>query len=314
MPYGFFITDKGRELLVEAGKTESKVEITKACFGSGGNPEINRNYGITELVSQFYEKNISPDTDSYEISSVDPTQLCIHTVVPNEITGTINEIGYKDDEDNLIFYGIVKERYKEAGSKAEAYQFEYTNWLKLENVDVEKIEIITSSIEYDKFTEAANEVRQELKQVNNNVTNFVNETSSSLEDLELEIDTKVSKENDKRLLTTTEGNQIAANKTNITGLQSEISTLKTNLSTLQSNLDKKVDKETNKRLVTNSEGNQIATNKNNISSLQSNLANKVDKVSGKDLVSTSDYSNLKSRVTSLESTLNDLKTVLEKYL
>lgn len=133
---GFYITNKGRELLTNSTVTTDKVIISKACFGSGGNLISQPDKGITQLKNQIYEKPFDPDTDSYKVSGSDLSQLEIKTIVPSEVTGTINEVGYKDESDNLIIYGVVQDFEKEDG-----IEVEYDNWIKLEAGDSEKIEI-----------------------------------------------------------------------------------------------------------------------------------------------------------------------------
>ena len=178
MPYGFYITDKGRELLTASTNSESKVEITKACFGSGGSPETEKDYSITELKNQFYEKTFEPEIDSYKLSSVDPTELCIETIVPSEVSGTINEIGYKDSSDNLIIYGVVREREKLAGSDSEGYQLKYENWIKVANADIDKIEIKVQSPEVGKLTDQISQVESTVSDLESTVSGFEGSISS----------------------------------------------------------------------------------------------------------------------------------------
>lgn len=168
MPYGFFITDTGRKLIDQAIPSEKKVEITKACFGSGGDPVPDREYGITELKNQFYEKNLSPDTDTYEVDPSDPYAIYIRTIVPEDVYGTINEVGYKDSEDNLIIYGIVQERVKEQSESGGGFKIQYDNWIKLENGDVDKIEIKVVSPEYEKVEQLLEKAEKEF-----NLDNYI---------------------------------------------------------------------------------------------------------------------------------------------
>lgn len=162
MPYGFYITDKGRELIDKAIPNEQKVEITKACFGSGGNPETDREYGITDLKNQFYEKTLTPDTDTYQVDENDPYSLYIRTVVPDDVTGTINEVGYKDSEDNLIIYGVVQQRVKEQSVSGGGFKIQYDNWIKLENGDVDKIDVKVLSPEYERVDRLVESAKAEF--------------------------------------------------------------------------------------------------------------------------------------------------------
>lgn len=162
MPYGFFITDKGRELIDKAIPTESKVEIVKACFGSGGDPESPEDFSRTELNSQFYEKPLSPETDSYRVDENDPYSLFIASEVPGDVTGVFNEIGYKDSEDNLIIYGVVQERVKTPGVQGGLNKLRYENWIKLENGDTATIDIHIKTPEYEKVEELVQKAEYEF--------------------------------------------------------------------------------------------------------------------------------------------------------
>lgn len=159
MPEGFYVTDKGIELINTAVKEEKKVEINKAQFGDGGDLNGAREYGITELKSKQYEKNFDPLTDTYSVSPTDPKALLIKVVIPAEVSCTINEIGFFDTENNLIVYGNVRERQKEAGIK-----FQYENWVKFDNVDESAVEIKIVSPEFEKVETLVESTKQEFDQ------------------------------------------------------------------------------------------------------------------------------------------------------
>lgn len=162
MPIGFYVTDKGKEAIAEAIAQDTKVKISKVAIGSGGNYEEPWNYGIESLVNQFYEKPFDPETDTYEVDRDDPTQVMIASKIPNEVSGTINEIGYKDDQDNLIIYGVIRERTKVAGTEGEIERMQFNNWIKFESEEVANIQINVLSPEYqlldDKVTQAIGKV------------------------------------------------------------------------------------------------------------------------------------------------------------
>lgn len=159
--YGFFITNKGEELLGKA-LTGEKVKITKACFGSGGNHNEPYNYEITELVSQFYEKELDPVTDLVTIDPARPNQIEIITELPANVSGTINEIGYKDEADNLILYGLVQEEVKKSENND---IFHYESYIDLEQNQVESIEFNITSTDY-------NELRTLIAGLQNQINNL----------------------------------------------------------------------------------------------------------------------------------------------
>lgn len=187
MPYGFFITDTGRQLIDKAITENTKVDITTACFGSGGSPDTEPNYAITELVNSFYEKQMNPDTDDYRVDENDPYSIYIQSELPNEVTGTVNEIGYKDSQGNLVIYGIVRERVKEVGTKGGKILLQYRNWIKLENGDLDSIEIKIKSAEYEKVEQLVNETRTEftqtLERTKQELTEKLEESSNTMNDI-----------------------------------------------------------------------------------------------------------------------------------
>lgn len=168
MPYGFYITNRGRELLTSSTATTDKVTITKACFGDGGDLVSQPELGITELKNQIYEKTFEPGIDSYKVSDSDLSQLEIKTILPEEVTGTINEIGYRDDKGNLIIYGTVKELTKEQG-----VEIQYENWIKLETGDAEKIEINIISPEIEEISGLINDLTQRVGAIENDLDGFL---------------------------------------------------------------------------------------------------------------------------------------------
>lgn len=157
MGLGFFVTNKGIELINSAVATESKVEINKAKFGSGGDAVGAWNYDITDVVSQVYEKTLDPENDSYKISDTDPKALMISVTVPPEQTGTINEVGFFDTSDNLIVYGIVRELNKPEGVK-----YQYDCWVKFDNIDSSNVEIKIISSEFEKVEQLVADTKQEF--------------------------------------------------------------------------------------------------------------------------------------------------------
>lgn len=161
MPYGFYITNKGEELL---GKTlqGEKLKITKACFGSGGNHNEPFNYEIEELVEQFYEKDLNPETDLISVDPLLPNQIKIVTELPVTVSGTINEIGYKDESDNLILYGLIEEEVKSSDKKQ---IFRYENYLDLEQEEIENIEFSITSTEYDELRQLINGLQTQINNI-----------------------------------------------------------------------------------------------------------------------------------------------------
>lgn len=153
MPKGFYVTDIGRQKIAEAVVKDQKVSISKMAIGSGGDPNVDWDYGITDLKQKFYTKSFDSTTDSYMVNPDDPTEIMISAIVPNEVVGTINEIGYLDDEDNLIIYGVVREKYKFKGEKGADERILYENWIKFDIDEVDNVVINILQGDYRKLAE-----------------------------------------------------------------------------------------------------------------------------------------------------------------
>ena len=164
----FFVTNKGVELITQAVANETKVEIKKVQFGSGGDSSGEKNYDIQSLGHMEYTKDLDPITDTYEILDTVPKSLYLKTIVPAEVECTINEIGYFDTQENLIIYGIVRELNKEKGLK-----HQYDNYVKFENIDTAGVEIVIISPEYEKVEQLVETTKEEFDQK-------LSEASSSL--------------------------------------------------------------------------------------------------------------------------------------
>lgn len=168
MAESFFVTNKGVELITQAIANETKVDIKKVQFGSGGDSASEPNYDIQSLGHMEYSKDLDPITDTYEILDTVPKSLYLKTIVPAEVECTINEIGYFDTQENLIIYGIVRELKKERGLK-----HEYDNYVKFENIDTAGVEIVIISPEYEKVEQLVETTKEEFDQK-------LSEASSSL--------------------------------------------------------------------------------------------------------------------------------------
>lgn len=178
MPYGFYLTDKGAEMIA-TNLDKQKVVITKACFGSGGDPSLPEfNYAITDLESQFYEKKLDLETDTVELVEGTTNQVLLHTVVPDTVSGTISEIGYKDDEDNLILYGLIQKQVKEA---AEGVTFVYENYIYFENEENENIEFNIITPEYE---QAQRLIENAENSMNSTIENAQTEFESSITEIQ----------------------------------------------------------------------------------------------------------------------------------
>lgn len=312
MAEGFFVTNKGIELINSAVPSENKVEINKAKFGSGGDSSAEWNYSITEMVAEEYSKNLDPETDKYKISDTDPKALFLSVVVPPEESCLINEVGFFDSNDNLIIYGLVREQQKVAGVK-----YQYDCWVKFDNVDTANVEIKIISSEFEKVEKLVEDTKKEFDgKIEKIETEFNIENYPSNDDIAALDNKFISKEEFESLQTEFEeftGGESGGLKDYL--LKTEASN--TYLSKTQASstyLPKATATETyvakveGKDLVLTEDITQITTNKTDIATIKSTM---VSKVSGKDLVSTSDIKQIttnKDNIASLQTSVDTNKT------
>lgn len=170
---GFYITNKGRELLTSSTTTTDKLTITKVCFGSGGDSVSQPNLDITELNNQIYEKDFNPAKDTYSVDLTDLSQICIKTYLDGDITGTINEVGYKDSSDNLIIYGVIKDV-----EKPQDQEILFENWIKFENSDIDKIEIKLQSPETQQIYEQLSSIKSTISEFETTIPDYESRISN----------------------------------------------------------------------------------------------------------------------------------------
>lgn len=151
----FYVTKKGFELIDQAIKNETNIDINKIKAGDGGTGVIDTD--LTSLRNQTYEKTFDPLTDAYEIIETDPKQILVKFVIPKGVTGKFNEVGFFDRNDNLIVYGNVLER-----DKPETINFMYQCILEFKNTDEDTVNIVVKSPEFEKVEALVAKVEKEF--------------------------------------------------------------------------------------------------------------------------------------------------------
>ena len=306
MAEGFYVTNKGIEIINAAIPDENKVVINKAKFGSGGTSG-DWNYDISAMVSEQYSKNLDPETDSYKISDTDPKALFIRVVVPPEISCTINEVGFFDESDNLIIYGIVREQ-----TKAQGVKYQYDCWVKFDNVDTASVEIKIISSEYEKVEKLVEDTKTEFDQRINQI-----EDDFSLENYPTQSDIEAL---DNKFATKQEFEAFQTEFEEFTGgedggglseylKKSDASSWYLTKVTAQSTYLPKLEasntyvaKVEGKDLVSSTDITQITTNKTDIASLKTG---KVDKVEGSSLATTAQLTQIETNKTDIASLKTD---------
>ncbi|EQG04895.1 phage tail-collar fiber family protein [Clostridioides difficile 6041] len=107
--YYTIITDVGKAKIANASVTGNKVGFVKIQLGDGGGSEYTPTESQTALKNVVWEGNIGNTTTD----ETAPNCIILESLIPSSVGGfMIREIGYLDDENNLIAISKYKECYK----------------------------------------------------------------------------------------------------------------------------------------------------------------------------------------------------------
>ncbi|MBH8156387.1 phage tail protein [Clostridioides difficile] len=107
--YYTIITDVGKAKIANASITGNKVGFVKIQLGDGGGSEYTPTESQTALKNVVWEGNIGNTTTD----ETAPNCIILESLIPSSVGGfIIREIGYLDDENNLIAISKYKECYK----------------------------------------------------------------------------------------------------------------------------------------------------------------------------------------------------------
>ncbi|AXU86110.1 TPA: phage tail protein [Clostridioides difficile] len=107
--YYTIITDVGKAKIANASITGNKVGFVKIQLGDGGGSEYTPTESQTALKNVVWEGNIGNTTTD----ETAPNCIILESLIPSSVGGfMIREIGYLDDENNLIAISKYKECYK----------------------------------------------------------------------------------------------------------------------------------------------------------------------------------------------------------
>lgn len=182
--FGFYMTDTGIEKVAKATAQGEKVKINTLAVGDGGKPDEDRIYERTALEHENYRKQMD-DMDSYTVDRNNPNVVTIVAVVPDE-TGaiTVNEVGFFDEEGDLIVYGVVEETSKGKGSNGSMQTIEITCYINFVNTGVDNVEISVGSdglirlqLRVDKLEDRVDDLEQADKDILEELKTFVKKES-----------------------------------------------------------------------------------------------------------------------------------------
>ena len=184
--YYTIITDVGKAKIANASVTGNKVGFVKIQLGDGGGSEYTPTESQTALKNVVWEGNIGNTTTD----ETAPNCIILESLIPSSVGGfMIREIGYLDDENNLIAISKYKELKIDPtiifATLKDIQELETKIGTINTKIDTTKTEL-TSNIETAK-TELSNKIGDTTQLNTTDKTNIVsalNEVKTSVDSIE----------------------------------------------------------------------------------------------------------------------------------
>ncbi|HBF4752864.1 TPA: phage tail protein [Clostridioides difficile] len=200
--YYTIITDVGKAKIANASVTGNKVGFVKIQLGDGGGSEYTPTESQTALKNVVWEGNIGNTTTD----ETAPNCIILESLIPSSVGGfMIREIGYLDDENNLIAISKYKECYKPSIEQGAVVDMKVKTVLIVSNVNNIELKIDPTII----FA-----TLKDIQELDTKIDTTKTELTSNIETTKTEINTKIG---DTTLLETTD-------KTNIVSAINEVKT------------------------------------------------------------------------------------------
>ncbi|MCP8338124.1 phage tail protein [Clostridioides difficile] len=200
--YYTIITDVGKAKIANASVTGNKVGFVKIQLGDGGGSEYTPTESQTALKNVVWEGNIGNTTTD----ETAPNCIILESLIPSSVGGfMIREIGYLDDENNLIAISKYKECYKPSIEQGAVVDMKVKTVLIVSNVNNIELKIDPTII----FA-----TLKDIQDLETKIDTTKTELTSNLETAKTELNGKIG---DTTLLETTD-------KTNIVNAINEVKT------------------------------------------------------------------------------------------
>ncbi|HBF0890573.1 TPA: phage tail protein [Clostridioides difficile] len=211
--YYTIITDVGKAKIANASVTGNKVGFVKIQLGDGGGSEYTPTESQTALKNVVWEGNIGNTTTD----ETAPNCIILESLIPSSVGGfMIREIGYLDDENNLIAISKYKECYKPSIEQGAVVDMKVKTVLIVSNVNNIELKIDPTII----FA-----TLKDIQDLETKIGTTKTELTSNIETAKTELNNKIG---DTTQLTTTD-------KTNIV---SAINEVKTSVDGIETTADK----------------------------------------------------------------------------
>ncbi|MCI9978041.1 phage tail protein [Clostridioides difficile] len=259
--YYTIITNVGKAKIANASVTGNKVGFVKIQLGDGGGSEYTPTESQTELKNVVWEGNIGNTTTD----ETAPNCIILESLIPSNVGGfMIREIGYLDDENNLIAISKYKECYKPSIEQGAVVDMKVKTVLIVSNVNNIELKIDPTII--FATLKDLQDLDAKIDNVNTKIDTTKTELTSNIETAKTELNTKIG---DTTLLETTD-------KTNIVSALNEV---KTSVDSIETTAEKTTIKDTDNLFESDNVEealNQLARNYNTLSEKQNNLETEVN--------------------------------------
>ncbi|HBF0343515.1 TPA: phage tail protein [Clostridioides difficile] len=207
--YYTIITDVGKAKIANASVTGNKVGFVKIQLGDGGGSEYTPTESQTELKNVVWEGNIGNTTTD----ETAPNCIILESLIPSSVGGfMIREIGYLDDENNLIAISKYKECYKPSIEQGAVVDMKVKTVLIVSNINNIELKIDPTII--FATLKDIQDLDAKISNVNTKIDTTKTELTSNIETAKTELNTRIG---DTTQLTTTD-------KTSLVGAINEVKT------------------------------------------------------------------------------------------
>ncbi|HBF7129536.1 TPA: phage tail protein [Clostridioides difficile] len=207
--YYTIITDVGKAKIANASVTGNKVGFVKIQLGDGGGSEYTPTESQTALKNVVWEGNIGNTTTD----ETAPNCIILESLIPSSVGGfMIREIGYLDDENNLIAISKYKECYKPSIEQGAVVDMKVKTVLIVSNVNNIELKIDPTII--FATLKDIQELDTKIGNLNTKIDTTKTELTSNIETAKKELGDKIG---DTTQLTTTD-------KTSLVGALNEVKT------------------------------------------------------------------------------------------
>ncbi|WP_131022304.1 phage tail protein [Clostridioides difficile] len=184
--YYTIITDVGKAKIANASVTGNKVGFVKIQLGDGGGSEYTPTESQTALKNVVWEGNIGNTTTD----ETAPNCIILESLIPSSVGRfMIREIGYLDDENNLIAISKYKECYKPSIEQGAVVDMKVKTVLIVSNVNNIELKIDPTII----FA-----TLKDIQDLETKIDTTKTELTSNIETAKTELNTRIDTENEKQ--------------------------------------------------------------------------------------------------------------------